>query len=78
MNIEFILKNPNCFNRRWILTRASRICNQNFNAVDELFINFNEDKEFTVVRGVPKSYAYRFVRINKVCPNNTCTRGKWK
>lgn len=61
-----------------IKRKATRICNQNFDPIDELFVNFIESGEFIINRCAPKTYMYKYTRRNIVCPNNTIKRGQWK
>lgn len=47
---------------------ASRKCNNHFMPVDTMVLHRANDKEVKEVK---------FVRVNRICPNNTIIRGCW-
>lgn len=50
---------------------ASRWANNNFRSVDEMIVTVYN------VQRCENTNIFRFIRINKVCPNNTIKRGMW-
>ena len=45
---------------------ASKIANRYCNSIDEMFVT-----------GDGFNQTYKYIRINKKCPNNTITYGQW-
>ena len=77
MNIEFhgLVNKDRSFTTKslsQLKTLASKYCNQNYHPIDELRVTVhNVDR----CENIDIMY---FHRINKVCPNNTIERGRWK
>ena len=53
-------------------TLASKYCNKNYRPIDELRVTVHD------VDSCKNTDIMYFHRINKVCPNNTIERGRWK
>ena len=53
-------------------TLASKYCNKDYHPIDELRVTVHD-----IDRCENTDIIY-FHRINKVCPNNTIKRGRWK
>jgi hypothetical protein len=51
---------------------ASRAANENYFVADSMTVFVSPDNSF---HPVERLY---FIRINKIAPNNTITRGKWR
>ena len=51
---------------------ASRYCNNNYNPIDEMRVTVYDVNK---CGNIDIIYVHR---LNKVCPNNTIKRGKWK
>lgn len=77
MNIEFhgLVNGDRTFITKslsQLKTLASKYCNQNYRPIDELRVTVHN-----IVKCENTDIFYLH-RINKVCPNNTIERGKWK
>ena len=53
-------------------TLASKYCNKDYRPIDELRVTIHD------VDSCKNTDILYFHRINKVCPNNTIERGRWK
>lgn len=77
MNIEFhgLVNGKRTFTTKslsQLKTLASKYCNKDFRPIDELRVTvYNVDK-------CENTDIMYFYRINKVYPNNTIERGRWK
>ncbi len=77
MNIEFhgLVNKDRSFTTKslsQLKTLASKYCNKDYRPIDELRVTVHD-----VDRCENIDIMY-FHRINKVCPNNTIERGRWK
>ena len=77
MNIEFhgLVNGDRSFTAKslsQLKTVASRYCNKDYRPIDEL-----RDTVYNIDRCENTDIMY-FHRINKICPNNTIERGRWK
>ena len=77
MNIEFhgLVNKDRSFTTKslsQLKTLASKFCNKDYRPIDELRVTVHD------VDSCKNTYIIYFHRINKVCPNNTIERGRWK
>ena len=77
MNIEFhgLVNGDRSFTTKslpQLKTLASKYCNKNYRPIDELRVTVHD------VDSCKNTDIMYFHRINKVCPNNTIERGRWK
>lgn len=77
MNIEFhgLVNGDRTFITKslsQLKTLASKYCNQNYCPIDELRVTVHN------IAKCKNTDIFYLHRINKVCPNNTIERGKWK
>ena len=77
MNIEFhgLVNGDRSFTTKslpQLKTLASKYCNKDYHPIDELRVTIHD------VDSCKNTDILYFHRINKVCPNNTIERGRWK